>query len=210
MALRGRPSAVQPSPVPACLSLLRLGWSCFLCSACYGAVSWFCQRSVPSCRLLCRAQCCGAVLPGPVLSSTLTGVLPLPAISCSQEPPLLPCTRICVQGCVQNHTPTCKDFPAHTPVHSHTRGIASLHSPVCVLHSCTRKSVIKQMALCKDLDALSRVHAYIHMRALHPFAHPRARRHERCSGLAHSHVHAHTCKTFTCKHRAHSHVQCTL
>ena len=210
MAHRGRPSAVQPSPVPACLSLLRLGWSCFLCSACYGAVSWFCQRSVPSCRLLCRAQCCGAVLPGPVLSSTLTGVLPLPAISCSQEPPLLPCTRICVQGCVQNHTPKCKDFPAHTPVHSHTRGIATLHSPVCVLHSCARKSVIKQKALCKDLDALSCVHAYTHMRALLPSAHPCARRHEHSSSLAHSHVHAHTCKIFTCKHRAHSHVQCTL
>ena len=120
VAHRGRPSAVQPSPVPACLSLLRLGWSCFLCSACYGAVSWFCQRSVPSCRLLCRAQCCGAVLPGPVLSSTLAGVAPPPEISCSQEPPLLPCTRICVHRSVQNHTPTCKDFPAHTPVHSHT------------------------------------------------------------------------------------------
>ena len=50
----------------------------------------------------------------------------------------------------------------------------------------------------------------VHMRAPHPFAHPRARRHERCSGLAHSHVHAHTCKTFTCKHRAQSHVQCML
>ncbi len=88
------------------------------------------------------------------------------------------------------HTPKCKDFPAHTPVHSHTRGIASLHSPVCVLHSCTRKSVIKHMALCKDLDALSRVHAYTHMHAPHPFAHPRARRHECCSRIARSHVHA--------------------
>ena len=210
VALRGRPSAVQPSPVPACLSLLRLGWSCFLCSACYGAVSWFCQRSVPSCRLLCRAQCCGAVLPGPVLSSTLMGVPTLPEISCSQEPPLPPCTRICVHRSVQNHTPTCKDFSAHTPVHSHTRASASLHSPVCALNSCARKCVQNPTALCKDLDARIRVHAYTHMRAHHPSAHPRAQTHERSSSLAHSHVHAHTCKTFTCKHRARSHAQCTL
>ena len=176
---------------------------------------WRCVLVLSALRAVLQAVVQSAVLRScasrPCALSTLMGVPTLPEISCSQEPPLLPCTCICVHGCVQNHTPTCKDFPAHTPVHSHTRGIASLHSPVCVLHSCTRKSVIKQMALCKDLDALSRVHAYTHMRARHPFAHPRAmRRHECCSSLAHSHVHAHTCKTFTCKHRAHSHVQCTL
>ena len=116
--------------------------------------------------------------------------------------------HLCAGMCAEPYTHV-QRLPI-TPVHSHTRASASLHSCMCVLHPRARKSVIKQKALCKDLDALSRVHAYTHMRAPHPFAHPRARQHERCSGLAHSHVHAHTCKTFTCKHRAHSHVQCTL
>ena len=159
--------------MPACLSLLQLGWTCFFSSACYGAVSWFCQRSVPSSRLLCRAQCCGAVLPGPVLSSTLMGVPTLPEISCSQEPPLLPCTCICVHGCVQNHTLTCKDFPAHTPVHSHTRVCTPLHSPMCALHPWASKSVQNQKALCKDLDAHTRVHAHtcVHTIPLHYHVH---------------------------------------
>ncbi len=116
------------------------------------------------------------------------GVPTLPEISCSQEPPLLPCTCICVHGCVQNHTPTCKDFPAHTPVHSHTRVCTPLHSPMCALHPWASKSVQNQKALCKDLDALSRVHAYsIHT---HVYAH-------HCTALcAHSiHGQAKVCKT---------------
>ena len=171
---------------------------------CPGSVSAPCRPAV-CCAERSAAELCFPALCSPALSREVQSPkksFPI-SLRCS-----LACASVCRDVCRTIH-PSAKTSP-HTPVHSHTRASASLHSCMCALHPCAHKSVIKQKALCKDLDALSCVHAYTHMRALLPSAHPCARRHEHSSSLAHSHVHAHTCKIFTCKHRAHSHVQCTL
>ena len=172
---------------------------------CPGSVSAPC-RPAGCCAERSAAELCFPALCSPALSREFcrSQQSPVPrSLRCS-----LARASVCTEVCRTIH-PRAKTSP-HTRLCIHTRASASLHSPVCALHSCARKCVQNPKALCKDLDARIRVHAYTHMRAHHPSAHPRAQRHERSSSLAHSHLHAHTCKTFTRRRHAHAHVQCTL
>ena len=172
---------------------------------CPGSVSAPC-RPPGCCAEHSAAELCFPALCSPALSWEFqrSQKSPVPrSLRCS-----LARASVCTDVCRTTHRRAKTSL--HTHLCIHTCVCTPLHSPMCALHPWASKSVQNQKALCKDLDAHTCVHAHTHMHAPHPFAQPRAQRHERSSSLAHSHVHAHTCKTFTCKHRARSHAQCTL